>query len=761
MLLEDTKILLVDGKVKRIKDLNINDYLLCIEDYLHVTSKYKDIDNFKVTYSKLDLIENIEYDELYYINDDKLRVLYSETIFIKRNDEYMWMIVDDLLLGDYLVDYKKRLIKITSIIRVKLKEKKRFYTIKMSKKRDKNKFNTFFANGVLIHNSGGRAGFPCGRIGGAGKIGGSGPSKDSYIGTHDGPTSNRSLSNSRFTGWYSNFTESEVTQGNVFGNNTYAWHNSGNKTGVTYLPSSTYSGVNDPNSRLYAPTGQGRTKATYAGQPSNQPCQDCGVDMDGIIDPFSSTGSTRAIAGRFAGIRSTPGDGANRVEWACLRYGFGWQIEAVNDIRLLNIAMKFQNLHGDIYNSWSSAGSRAVLMYIYQTFVPGTEFGQNHTAANPTNGNSSYANYDSGPHMYPPSESAAGNKRFNLVGHATFIAPSKSGSYVHEVWTNTGVTSSGSPATSGGPVNSYFNHSTHGRIWRGFLTNNGTGGVGVRAGTLQSFVSTHSSHGTINEDMPTWQYPMYTNNGWGDSRGAGSGAGAKTPRIANSWNNRGIILSAGNEYLFLCGYSGTAAYGNWLTPYERYNIVSSQRPAYNRKGRYTRVVGNDTTGRIALGQYFIGTYGNVGATYQFGYAPSRGSYFERTSNSGSTGIVHGGTSTTYSHRRNFGLRNTTSLGLTIHGPITSGGSDYWGSYPSAKAYYSNTFHNFADYGFQNIVAPASASGVAAESDKFPVFKFHSQRIGQRWRMTTRGDSTDCEDKTQMDAAINNSEFRIH
>lgn len=164
MFIEGTKILMKRG-VKKIEYLTLSDKVLCIDVYSGYDDEYDNIDNINVTSHNVQSIQTVEHDELYYINNDKLRVLESEYIFIKRNNKYLWKQVEKLLLGDYLIDYKKREIKITSIIPVKLKKKQTFFHVLVHEKGKHNKhYNTYFANGFLVHNAGSFAGGPCSSI---------------------------------------------------------------------------------------------------------------------------------------------------------------------------------------------------------------------------------------------------------------------------------------------------------------------------------------------------------------------------------------------------------------------------------------------------------------------------------------------------------------------------------------------------------------------------------------------------------------------
>ena len=164
MFIEGTKILMKKG-VKKIEYLTLSDKVLCIDIYSGYDDEYDNIDNINVTSHNVQSIQTVEHDELYYINNDKLRVLESEYIFIKRNNKYLCKQVENLLLGDYLIDYKKREIKITSIIPVKLKKKQTFFHVLVHEKGKHNKhYNTYFANGFLVHNAGSFAGGPCSSI---------------------------------------------------------------------------------------------------------------------------------------------------------------------------------------------------------------------------------------------------------------------------------------------------------------------------------------------------------------------------------------------------------------------------------------------------------------------------------------------------------------------------------------------------------------------------------------------------------------------
>lgn len=164
MFIEGTKILMKKG-VKKIEYLTLSDKVLCIDKYSGYDDEYDNIDNINVTSHNVQSIQTVEHDELYYINNDKLRLLESEYIFIKRNNKYLWKQVEKLLLGDYLIDYKKREIKITSIIPVKLKKKQLFFHVLVHEKGKHNKhYNTYFANGFLVHNAGSFAGGPCSSI---------------------------------------------------------------------------------------------------------------------------------------------------------------------------------------------------------------------------------------------------------------------------------------------------------------------------------------------------------------------------------------------------------------------------------------------------------------------------------------------------------------------------------------------------------------------------------------------------------------------
>ena len=149
--LQGTLITLEDDETKEIELLKVGEKLLSysiegIENTQDesLLGKTK-VNNFEGEFS-YQLIKNIWKNtfESYYKINNELSITEDHYVICKKNDEYYWIQVENLLIGDSLFKLDNSFEEIKDI--QKIEEEKTVYNIQV------NSIYTFFANGYLVHN---------------------------------------------------------------------------------------------------------------------------------------------------------------------------------------------------------------------------------------------------------------------------------------------------------------------------------------------------------------------------------------------------------------------------------------------------------------------------------------------------------------------------------------------------------------------------------------------------------------------------------
>lgn len=149
--LKGTLILLEDGKTKEIENLKVGEKLLSysvkgIENSQEESILGKtQVSEFEGEFS-YQLIKNIwknTFDQYYKINN-KLMITEDHFIICKRNDNYFWIQIENLRIGDSLFKSDNTFEKIDTIQLIE--ETQTVYNIQV------NFVYSFFADGYLVHN---------------------------------------------------------------------------------------------------------------------------------------------------------------------------------------------------------------------------------------------------------------------------------------------------------------------------------------------------------------------------------------------------------------------------------------------------------------------------------------------------------------------------------------------------------------------------------------------------------------------------------
>ena len=151
-LLPGTKITLLSGVNINIEELKLEDTLIVcniqgFENQEITNILNKEINTFKVIKTN-SLIKNIwkNYVYSYYSINDKLYLTGDHIIFIKRDGNYVWKYVSDIILNDQIYNINGIFETINDI---RIINKETFvYNLEV------NKYFNFFANDILVHNGG-------------------------------------------------------------------------------------------------------------------------------------------------------------------------------------------------------------------------------------------------------------------------------------------------------------------------------------------------------------------------------------------------------------------------------------------------------------------------------------------------------------------------------------------------------------------------------------------------------------------------------
>jgi alpha-2-macroglobulin len=124
-----TKVLMGDGKEKEIQEIRVGDYVLTRENEK----------NKRLVKAKIVKVHEVD-DNNYLIINSKLKITSDHKLWVNNS----WRDAGSIQIGDFLTDEKGRAIKVDSI--EWLKGKFKVYNLTVEK------YNTFFADGVWVHN---------------------------------------------------------------------------------------------------------------------------------------------------------------------------------------------------------------------------------------------------------------------------------------------------------------------------------------------------------------------------------------------------------------------------------------------------------------------------------------------------------------------------------------------------------------------------------------------------------------------------------
>jgi hypothetical protein len=145
-----TKVLMYDGSYKNVEDLIIGDIVKSLSiNGLAAGSElaWKEFSTTDFNYEEgLSIIYNIQDDSFneYYVINNNLKVTFEHPIFIKRNDECIFVQAENLTIGDYLFKSNNEFEIITSIDIID----EQIQTININIEEN----DVYFGNDILVHN---------------------------------------------------------------------------------------------------------------------------------------------------------------------------------------------------------------------------------------------------------------------------------------------------------------------------------------------------------------------------------------------------------------------------------------------------------------------------------------------------------------------------------------------------------------------------------------------------------------------------------
>jgi len=128
----ETQVLMADGSTKNIVDIKVGDYVL---------TRISEISSKLVKAKVLKLYKHPETDDFLMINDI-FKVTPNHRIFINK----IWQRVENLKIGDILLDYNNNKIIVKSI-KIQNWKAEKVYNLEVEK------YRTYFADGFYVHNA--------------------------------------------------------------------------------------------------------------------------------------------------------------------------------------------------------------------------------------------------------------------------------------------------------------------------------------------------------------------------------------------------------------------------------------------------------------------------------------------------------------------------------------------------------------------------------------------------------------------------------